>query len=85
MRCLGAIEAPVLRHDRTDVVAESVDHSGPDAAACRRPCDQDAVAAQEGQIALERSSGEGAGLLLVNDDVARFGCDFIDDGVAIRI
>src|SRR6185437_2506541 len=60
-------------------------HSGAHAAARRRAGDDDAVAAQEPEIAQHVGTEKSARLLLAHDDVLRRRRDLVDDVVAVAI
>src|SRR5262249_45257049 len=80
---LGAVEAPLLGDGDAEVVAEGVDHGGADAAARRRPRHDDAVTAEEDEIAQKIGPEEAARLLFPDDDVVRLRRDLVHDLVAV--
>src|SRR5262249_21231851 len=81
--CLATVEAAFLCKGYAIVEAERVDHGGAHAARSRRPDDDDAVAAEEGQIGSEVRPEEARRLLLSDHYVFRTGGDHRDDLVAV--
>src|SRR5438128_973791 len=82
---LGAVEAGLLGDGHAELVAEGLEPGGADTAARRRPRHDDAVTAEEDEVAQEIGPEETARLLLQDDDVVRLRRDLVHDVVAVAV
>ena len=85
MARLRAVEAALLDDRHAEVVRERIEHRGAHAAAGGGAGDDQAVGPEQHQPRQQVGAVEGAGLLLVDDQVVRARRDLGDDRVAVGL
>lgn len=79
--CLAAVKACVLSDGDADVITKRIDDCGANAATGSAPCNDEAVTAEQRQIAYQITSKKDARLLLIYNNILwlwrEFGNDFV--------